>query len=84
MALFYVLDEAGVGGLPAQELLRDGARSGHVPAEQGHEHAAEFLGGQGPGGQVQVPTDGLGDLADGHAFVTDGVEHCAGGSLLDG
>ena len=25
MALFDVLDEAGVGGLPAQELLRDGA-----------------------------------------------------------
>ena len=44
----------------------------------------EFLGGQGPGGQVQVPADGLGDLADGHAFVADGVEHRAGGSLLDG
>ena len=28
--------------------------------------------------------DGLGDLADGHALVADGVEHCAGGSLLDG
>jgi len=27
---------------------------------------------------------GLGDLADGHAFVTDRVEHCAGRSLFDG
>ncbi len=43
--------------------------------EQGHEHAAVFFGGQGSDGQVQVPADGLGDLADGHAFVTDGVEH---------
>jgi hypothetical protein len=43
-----------VGGLPAQEFLRDGAGGGHVGAEQGHEHAAEFFGGQGLGGQVQV------------------------------
>ena len=84
VALFDVLDEAGVGGLPAQEFLGDGARGGHVGAQQGHQHALVFPGGQGPGGQVQVPADGLGDLADGHAFVTDGVEHCAGGSLLDG
>jgi hypothetical protein len=48
------------------------------------EHAAELLGGQGTRGEVQVPADGLGDLADGHALVADGVEHRAGGSLLDG
>ena len=35
-------------------------------------------------GRFRLPADGLGDLADGHAFVTDGVEHCAGGSLFDG
>jgi hypothetical protein len=40
--------------------------------------------GRGFGRQVQVPADGLGDLTDGHAFVADGVEHCAGGSLLNG
>ena len=42
------------------------------------------LAGRDPGRQVQVPADGLGDLADGHAFVADGVEHGAGESLLDG
>jgi hypothetical protein len=31
--------------------------------------------GQGFGRQVQVPADGLGDLADGYAFFADGVEH---------
>ena len=35
-------------------------------------------------GQIQMPTDSLGDLTNGHALVADGVEHCAGGSLLDG
>jgi len=30
-----------------------------------------------------VPADCLGDLADGNAFVADGVEDRAGGSLLD-
>jgi uncharacterized damage-inducible protein DinB len=49
-----------------------------------HAGHAEFSGGQGFGGQVQVPADGLGDLADGHAFVADGVERCAGRSPLDG
>ncbi|MGH3157502.1 MAG: hypothetical protein ACRDNF_13110, partial [Streptosporangiaceae bacterium] len=29
-----------------------------------------------------MPADGLGDLADGHAFVADSVEHRAGGRLL--
>ncbi len=72
-----------MGGLPAQELLGDGAGGGHVGAEQGHEHAAELFGGQGPGGQVQVPADGLGDLPDGHAFVADCVEYRPGGGLLD-
>jgi len=51
--------------------------AGMSGAEQGHEHASEFFGGQGPGRQVQVPADGLGDLADGYAFFADGVEHCA-------
>jgi hypothetical protein len=37
-----------------------------------------------PGEQVQVPAGGLGDLPDGRAFVADGVEHRAGGSLRDG
>jgi hypothetical protein len=49
--------------------------AGHVGAEQGYEHAPVFFGGQGLGRQVQVPADGLGDLADGYAFVADGVEH---------
>jgi hypothetical protein len=31
-----------------------------------------------------VPADGLGDRADGHPFVADGVEHGAGRSLLNG
>jgi hypothetical protein len=44
----------------------------------------EFVCRQGAGGQVQAPTDDLGNLADGHRFVTDGVEHRAGRSLLDG
>ena len=35
-------------------------------------------------GRFRSPADGLGDLADGHAFVPDGVEHRAGRSLLDG
>ena len=83
MAPFDVLDEAGVGSLPAQEFLGDGARSRHVGAEDVREHAAEIFGGEGPSRQVQVPTDGLGDLADGYAFVADSVEHGAGGSLLD-
>src|SRR5271167_313940 len=39
VTLFDVLDEAGVGGLPAQELLGNGAGGGHVGAEQVHEHA---------------------------------------------
>lgn len=39
--------------------------------------------GQRPGRQVQVAADGLGDLADGHAFVADSVEDRTGGSLLD-
>src|SRR5579859_5537710 len=47
VALFDVLDEAGVGGFPAQEFLGDGAGGGHVGAEQGHQHALVFPGGQG-------------------------------------
>src|SRR5277367_6049543 len=76
VTLLDVLDEAGVGGLPAQQLLGDGAGGGHVGAEQAHEDAVVFRGGQGPDGQVQVAADGLSDLADGYAFVADGVEHC--------
>jgi len=72
-----------VGGLPAQEFLGDGAGGGHVGAEQVHEHALVLRGGQRLGRQVQVPADGLGDLADGHAFVADSVEHSTGGRLLD-
>ncbi|WP_326952356.1 alpha/beta fold hydrolase [Amycolatopsis sp. NBC_01286] len=34
MALPDVLDQAGVGGLPSQQLLRDGAGRGHVGTEQ--------------------------------------------------
>jgi predicted MFS family arabinose efflux permease len=84
VALLDVLDETGVGGLPAQELLSDGTGGGHIGAEQVHEHALVLRRGQGPGGQVQVPADGLGDLADGHTFVADRVEHRTGGRLLDG
>ena len=39
------------------------------------QHAVEVLGGQGLGGQVQVPADGLGDLAGGYSLVSDSVEH---------
>jgi hypothetical protein len=60
MALFDVLNEAGVGGLRARELLGDSARSGRVPAEEVHEHAGEFLSGQRPftytAGQRLVPS----------------------------
>ena len=75
VAPFDVLDEAGVGGLPAHEFLRDGARGGHVGAEQAHQQTPVLRCRQRPGRQVQVPADYLGNLADGHAFVTDGVEH---------
>src|SRR5258708_9585216 len=54
VALFDVLDEAGMGGLPAQEFLGDGAGGGHVGAEQAHEHALVLAGGAriGPHGPV--------------------------------
>ena len=51
---------------------------------RGTSMAVVFFGGQGFGRQVQVPADGFGDLADGYAFFADGVEHCVGGSLLNG
>src|SRR5258708_23260694 len=45
VALFDVLDEAGMGGLPAQEFLGDGAGGGHVGAGPAHEHALVLGGG---------------------------------------
>ena len=51
---------------------------------RGTSTSAEFFGGQGPGGQVQVPADGLGDLADGHAFVATTALSMRRGRLLDG
>jgi hypothetical protein len=42
VTLFDVLDEAAVGGLPAQEFLRDGAGGGHVGAEQRHKFFRHF------------------------------------------
>jgi hypothetical protein len=59
LTLLDVLDEAGMGGLPAQEFLGDGTGGRLVPGEQENEDAFVLLDGQGPGGQVQVATDGL-------------------------
>ena len=74
MALPDVFDEAGMGGLPAQQVLGDGTGGRLVPGEQESEDAFVLLNGQGPRGQVQVTADGLGDVADGNALIADGVE----------
>ena len=84
VTLLDVLDEAGMGGLPAQEVLGDGTGGRLVPGEQENEDAFVLLDGQGPGGQVQVAADSLGDIVDGNALIADGVEHRARGGLLDG
>jgi hypothetical protein len=57
VALVDVLDETGVGGFPAQELLGDRAGSGHVSAEQVREDAAELFSRERSDGKVQVRTD---------------------------
>src|ERR1700730_7236019 len=64
VTLLDVLDEAGMGGLPAEEVLGDGTGGRLVPGEQENEDAFVLLDGQGPGGQGQVAGDGLGDIAD--------------------
>jgi hypothetical protein len=64
--------------------LGNGARSGHVGAEQGHEHAAEFFGGQGTGRAGSGAADGLGDLVDGHALFLRAVFGVSSSSQLAG
>ena len=73
-----------MGGLPAQQVLGDGTGGRLVPGEQESEDAFVLLDGQGPGGQVQVAPDGLGDVADGNTLIADGVEDRARGGLLKG
>jgi hypothetical protein len=75
--VLQVLDQAGPNRPPAEELLGRGARGRVV---QLHERAQEaevgggLVGFDADRGQVQAPADGLGDVTERYALVTDSVQ----------
>ena len=76
MAVIEVLDQSRVGRCPAEQLLGQRARCG-VVKQDGPGEIAEVAGyilrQDADGWQIQVAADGLGDLAERHALVGDGV-----------
>src|SRR6059036_498264 len=77
VALVEIVDESGMGGLPAQHLPGQGAAGWAVDREVAGEPGevlGRVLGRDGDHGEVEMPAYDLGDGADRYAFVGDRVQ----------
>src|SRR6266567_6079259 len=77
VAVIEVLDEPGMGRLPAEQLAGQRARDRVVGREEAGQEAevpARLAGRDGDHREVEVPPDHLGDGADRHTLVRDRVQ----------
>src|SRR5215469_15076186 len=79
--LVQVLDKPWLDRPPPEQLARQCAR-GRLVYRENLAQEAETLGRHGRDRQVEVTPDHLGDVADRHALVADGVQPRARWSLL--